>query len=259
MSDHPTDNLCRAFVDPEAIECRAADGEAGDVMAGYFAVFNRWTEIASWYEGNFMESLAPSAFDDTLASGRAVKVLYDHGYDPTIGNKPLGTPDLIEPRSKGVYYEVGLFDAGYVNDLKPALRAGQLGASFRFKVTGETWRTNVKPSKANPKGLDERTITAVELYEFGPVTFPAYAEATAGMRATTDQFLDRLLDDPRFLARFAERTSPRAAANLLDSIPAHGRTEPPQDQQNPDEPTHGRSEAPTNDQRTRWIRARAIA
>jgi HK97 family phage prohead protease len=256
-TDAPTDNLLRAWVDPEAIEFRAAEeGETGDVMVGHFAVFNRWTKIDSWYEGTFMERMAPGAFIDTLASGRAVKVLYDHGADPMIGNKPLGTPRSVKEDRKGVAYEVELFDASYVNDLKPALRAGQLGASFRFRVTAEEWNNAPKRSTNNPEALPERTITGVELYEFGPVTFPAYAEATAGMRSGTDAFLDHLMTDPRFVARFAERTSPRVVEHVLSSVPTHGR---PDVEAAPEEPTHGRSEASDYEARCRWLRSRQLA
>lgn len=285
-SDAPTDNLLRAWVDPEAIEFRAAsDGEKGDVMTGHFAVFNRWTKIDSWYEGTFMERLAPGAFADTLASSRAVKVLYDHGADPMIGNKPLGTPRSVVEDKKGVRYEVDLFDASYVNDLKPALRAGQLGASFRFRVTSEDWNNAPKRSANNPDGLPERTITGVELYEFGPVTFPAYAEATAGMRGTTDAFLDRLMTDPRFVARFAERTSPRVVEHVLtdaqplkinvksidpaaagravvDAIAAYEAANGADwrsDSAAPEVPTHGRSEASDHEARLRWLRSRRLA
>lgn len=255
--DAPTDNLLRAFVDPEAIEFRAAsEGETGDVMTGHFAVFNRWTKIDSWYEGKFMERLAPGSFADTLASSRAVKVLYDHGADPMIGNKPLGTPRSVSEDKKGVKYEVDLFDASYVNDLKPALRAGQLGASFRFRVTAEEWQQTPKRSASNPEALPERTITGVELYEFGPVTFPAYADATAGMRSGTDAFLDHLMTDPRFVARFAERTSPRVVEHVLASVPAHGQ---PDADEAPEDPNHVRSEASDHDARLRWLRSRRLA
>ena len=216
---HPIDNLVRAWVDPSA-ELRTSTTGDGNTMVGHFAVFNSWTEIKSAYEGNFLERIAPKAFADTFRtrSGQ-VRVLYDHGADPQIGNKPLGTPKVLREDAHGAYYEVDLFDSSYVNDLKPAIRAGQLGASFRFKVTGESWNTAAERSDSNPDGLDERTITGVELYEFGPVTFPAYADATAGLRSRTDEFIEHFLCDPQFVARFTERAGLATTERILATLP----------------------------------------
>lgn len=229
----PRDNLLRALHAPETVELRAAEGagaSTGDVMTGHFAVFDTWTEIHSWFEGDFMERIAPGAFKDTLTNPeRAIRVLYDHGADPQIGNKPLGTPDVVKEDARGVYYEVGLFDASYVNDLKPAIRAGQLGASFRFKVTADEWVEPQKSTERNAAKLPERTITGIGLYEFGPVTFGQYDEATAGMRSRTDEFFERMLHDPLFVARFAERVGPGIAERLLKSVPVDAPHEPQAD------------------------------
>ena len=108
-----------------------------------------------------------------------------------------------------------LFDASYVRDLKPAIAAGQMGSSFRFQVTGEEETLPSKPTDWNPEKLPERTITNVVLYEFGPVTFPAYADASAGVRSTTDEFLERLMSDPKFVARFIDRVGPAHASQVL--------------------------------------------
>jgi HK97 family phage prohead protease len=183
-------------------------------------VFNTWTRISSAYEGTFMERIAPGAFDETFrAKAAQIRVLYDHGADPQIGNKPLGTPKVLRADPTGAYYEVDLFDASYVNDLKPAIRAGQLGASFRFKVTGEQWDNPIERSASNPDMIEERTITNLDLYEFGPVTFPAYADATAGLRSRTDEFLAHFLDDPKFVARFVELRGLRATEHILETLP----------------------------------------
>lgn len=224
----PTDNLLRAWAAPGAVELRAADDGNGNTMYGHFAVFNRWTEIDSWFEGRFLERIAPGAFAGTFRDrADKIRVLYDHGADPMIGNKPLGTPTRLREDASGAYYEVDLFDASYVNDLKPALRAGQLGASFRFRVTGEEIVAPAEATDHNPERLEERTITAVELYEFGPVTFPAYPDASAGMRSRTDEFLDHFLNDPQFVARFKERVGPAVVNQIRASLPPTAETAEP--------------------------------
>lgn len=217
---HPSNNLLRAYCAPDAVELRDTGDGDGNTLTGHFAVFNEWTEINSRYEGNFVERIAPGAFARTIERD-SVKVLYDHGKDPSVGNKPLGVPSSITEDAKGVRYEVPLFDAGYVNDLKPAIRAGALGASFRFSVPegGDTWVTPTRSADHNPDRLAERTITEVKLFEFGPVTFPAYAGATAGMRSTTDEFLDGLLGDPLMFARFTDRVGLAVVEKIMAELP----------------------------------------
>ncbi len=228
---HPIDNLVRARYDTGAATLRAAeDAGNGRTLFGHFAVFDRWTEIDSWYEGRFMERLGDSAFTRTFKErGDKIRVLYDHGHDPSIGNKPLGAPDTLRvDKGVGAYYESELFETNYVEELMPALRAGQLGASFRFRVVGEQWVEPKKESAHNPNKLPERTITDVDLYEFGPVTFPAYEAATAGVRSTgTDEFIDHLMHDPRFVARFTERAGLTVVEQILASLPADGRSQAP--------------------------------
>jgi HK97 family phage prohead protease len=217
----PIDNLVRAWVAPDATELRAkADG--GDTMVGHFAVFNSWTEIHSAYEGQFLERIAPGAFDDSFTSrSNQIRVLYDHGADPMIGNKPLGTPDVLREDDTGAYYEVSLFDASYVNDLKPAIRSGQVGASFRFKVTGEEWASPTASTPHNPQRLDERTITGVSSTSSGrsrspPTRTPppdcGHAPTSSSNTSSTTRFRRALQGARRPGSR---RTHPRQP-------PAHG-------------------------------------
>jgi HK97 family phage prohead protease len=223
----PVDNLVRARHDIGTIELRAeGDSGTGRTLFGHFAVFNRWTEINSWYEGRFLERIMPGAFARTFTErGDKIRVLYDHGHDPSIGNKPLAAPRVLREDAIGAYYEAELFEASYVDDLMPALRAGQLGASFRFAVRAEEWIEPERASKHNPDKLPERSILDIENYEFGPVTFPAYDSATAGVRSGSDQFIERLLKNEEVLARYIERAGPNVAAKFLASLPTLGRTD----------------------------------
>jgi HK97 family phage prohead protease len=214
----PLDNLYRGRVRGVALRStRAADtddaGEPqadGSTMVGHFAVFDVWTEIHSWYEGDFLERLAPGAFRKTLKENRDdLVVQFDHGYDPHVGDSPLGVIDDVREDDEGVWYEVPLLDTDYNRDrILPMLsgrtiagedRGSVLGSSFRFRVVKDEWNREPKPSDDNPDGLPERTIREVRLYEFGPVVFPAYREASAGVRSLTDHFLERrrqLRSDP---------------------------------------------------------------
>lgn len=198
----PRDDLIRAM--PGGIEFRASDPDAGDgtTLFGHFARFNSWTIIDSWFEGRFLEQLAPGAFRKTIRErGGQVKVQFDHGHDPFVGGAPLGPIRTLREDDDGVYYEVPLLDTDYNRDrVLPLLRGtllngdhlgSLLGASFRFSVVKEKWVRGPKPSEHNPDGLDERTITEVKLYEFGPVVFPAYGDATAAARSLTADYLDR--------------------------------------------------------------------
>lgn len=222
---HPTSNLVRA-VAPATVELRAADGDAPAILAGHFAVFDQQTEINSRYEGRFLEQIQRGAFTDVIGAPERVKVLFDHGSDPSIGNKLLGKVRSLAEDDYGVRYEVELFtDAPFVRDLLPGLREGAYGASFRFSVAdgGERW-------DQSGDGLPVRTITKVGyMPEFGPVSFPAYDGATAGMRSRTDEFHDALMNDPRFVARMTERMGLQVVEKILAELPPVGRaaiTEP---------------------------------
>jgi HK97 family phage prohead protease len=147
-------------------------------LHGYAAVFNEDTVIDSW-EGRFIERIAPGAFKKTLKErGDKVKVLFNHGFDPQIGDKPLGKPSVQEEDDRGLKVEVPLDDTSYNRDLVASLRSGALdGMSFRFSVSREEWEEDSEDSD-----LPVRTLRELKLYEYGPVTFPAYEATTAGVR-----------------------------------------------------------------------------
>lgn len=221
----PADNLIRANYGAGVMEYRAEsdDSATGRTLSGHFSVFDTWYEIDSHYEGRFLERVAPGSFRDAFRNTKGVRVLYEHGRDPSIGNKPIADPKVMREDDHGAYYEAELFDASYVNDLIPALRAGQLGSSFRMRVTADEWVDPRRATDYNPDKLPERTIRSVALYEFGPVTWGANPEATAGVRSGTDSFVDRLLSDPVFVARFTERAGLSVVEKILQTVPADGR------------------------------------
>jgi signal peptide peptidase SppA len=187
--------------------------------------FNEPTEIDSVFEGRFIEEVAPGATKKTLSENRSMRILFDHGTDPSVGMKPLTEPRLVE-NSQGVRYDdPELFDADYVRELLPALRARQLGSSFKFRVLNEEWNDDPGRSAENPEGLPLRRITEMKLYEGGPVVFPAYEGSSVGVRSMTDRvFFDRLRQDPSRLQEAGDlfaswvRSDPARAEELVAQV-----------------------------------------
>ena len=194
-------------------------------LAGHLAVFDQWTRIQSMFEGEFIERIAPGAFAKTIAENRdRIQITFNHGHDPSLGDQVLADLRDIREDEQGAYYEADLFP-----EIPPllmrGLRHGKYGASFRFSVVKEEpsrwWEKRpAKETEHNPDRLPERTIRELALYEFGPVTYPAYAGATAGIRSTTDYYMSqRLTGDPE---RLLELLTAKA-------LPTDGAEEPHSD------------------------------
>ena len=214
----------RAITTPAvpADEAASENPNGMPTLYGYFTRYHEWTEIDSWYEGNFMEQVASGACKKTFRD-LTPKVLFQHGMDGMVGDKPLGPPDVLREEADGPYYEVPLLDTTYVRDLIPGLEAGLYGASFRFSVMREEWVDEPGVSDHNPKGLPERTIKEMRVSEFGPVTFPAYPGATAAVRSMTDEWLAaRMTSQPERLRSLLDYLAAREVRALPsdDGIPA---------------------------------------
>lgn len=105
-------------------------GWATPTLHGHLSVFNQWTEVDSAFEGRFLERVARPGRSHTLARDRSrIRVLFQHGRDPTVGSKVLGIPTTLREDKQGGYYEVPLLDTGYNAELLPGLRADAYGAS----------------------------------------------------------------------------------------------------------------------------------
>lgn len=219
-----------------------------------FSPFGTWYEIDSWWEGTFLERTVRGAFAKTIAESRdRVKVLFNHGYDPQIGDKVLGTIEDLREDSDTAVGDVRLFDTTYVRDLLPGLEAGVYGSSMRMRVIKDEWNDDPGVSDYNPRGLPERSILEVRLYEFGPVTFPANPEATSGMRSLTDQFYELMRSrEPKQVQELElvrnSRTLPGSAAGST-TAGLGGAAENPATQ----EPARSHSGGLTRAQRERLI------
>ena len=175
----PRDHLIRM-----STNIRAETDDTGNrTLVGTPIVFNEWAEIRGW-EGHFRERVSPGAVTKTLREqGDKIKVLFNHGMDPTIGEKPLGKPSVQDIRDDALHVEVPLAATSYNRDIIALLDADALdGMSYRFRVVKDTWEN----LDAEDETLPERTVTELRLYEYGPVTFPAYEATTVGVRSRSE-------------------------------------------------------------------------
>lgn len=187
-----------AFPSLEVIE---RDAEEAPVLTMRFALFNRWTEIDSPFEGHFMERVAPGAFTKSIKENLSnVRAILSHGKDPSMGNTVLGKIESIEEGADGADGRVSLFRSlpGLLLD---GLRAGVYGSSFRGNPVKSQFEYRPSPSAHNPDGLPEVTRQEIRLRDIGPTPFAAYAETTAMVRCDTDEVVLRNLLDQTELVR----------------------------------------------------------
>lgn len=202
----PKNNVCRAA----SFELRAADGD-GFTLEGYGAVFDEPTRIDSW-EGRFDEIIARGAFAKTI-SERMPVLQFDHGHDVATGSVPIGAIEELREDDRGLFVRARLHDNARVEPIRQAIESGAIdGMSFRFRVTREEWDETADDAPT-------RTIREVELFELGPVVFPAYASTSVGVRSLMSS-----LDDSQraqLVAELSADVQPSDAATSGTSDPEH--------------------------------------
>lgn len=169
-------------LDAASIELRG-DGSA-QRFAGHAAVFNVRTAIGNPLKWGFYEEIAPGTFSKTLQEGDA-RMLIDHDSFYVVSRVSAGSLNLSQD-ARGLAVDSSLDEElSYVKDLKVNLRNKNItGMSFGFYVVKDEWSTEkVETSDGNSAEVEIRVIQEVKLVEVSAVTFPAYEETDAGLRA----------------------------------------------------------------------------
>ncbi len=202
----PRDNLYRAL-GHAGLALRSAEAGAMPAMEVRLVVFNEWVEINSVWEGHFLERFAPGSCAKTIREGRdRMRVLFNHGTDPSIGKKVLGPIETIEEFDEYCEAIVPLRDTNYNRELLPGIEGGDYGASVQFGILQERFDQRPGRSAHNPAGLPERTVQEARIVEFGPVTFAAYPSTSSGLRSVSDEvFAARMAAEPERFEDTARR------------------------------------------------------
>ena len=211
------------FSQPVSLSKRA-EGEA-PVIFGYGAVFYREGEEGTQYKiyDDYYERIMPGTFDRAIRDAHDVRSLFNHNPDIVLGRTASGTLKLSVD-AVGLRFDATPPDTNLVRDqvLAPLERGDVSGSSIMFVPTDTTWR--------EVDGVYIREIRDAELWETGPVTFPAYESTSAGVRSREQaeearkaleefrnserqQVLER--DRAKVQARLVELRQVRCDSNLL--------------------------------------------
>src|SRR5690606_19093599 len=109
------------------------------------------------------------------------------------GVQTCALPISLSEDDKGLLVDSALDEElSYVRDLKANLRNGNItGMSFGFYVIKDEWNSEtLEVEGADPVEVDVRVIREVRLVEVSAVTFPAYPETEAELKAVA-RALDR--------------------------------------------------------------------
>lgn len=179
-------------------------------VRGYAAKFN----VLSENLGGFREQIMPGAFADVLSDD--VRALFNHDPNIILGRTVAGTLRVFQDDT-GLGYEVEMPDTPQARSLVTSIERGDVSqSSFAFRVArpdGDEWIEDEKT------GAITRTIKKfARLYDVSPVTYPAYPDATVGMRALDAWKAER--DDAR---KAAEATLAEGRAALARSHAARAR------------------------------------
>jgi HK97 family phage prohead protease len=151
-------------------------------ITGYAAPFFRAGDPGTEYQlyDDLVERIMPSAFDRALKEDD-IRALFNHNLDFVLGRMLAGTLELISDNF-GLRYRIAPPDTQIARDVIKSIERGDVsGSSFSFLI---------HPNGANyfkdGTGRYVRELHSVQLFDVGPVTFPAYKASTSSIRAAAD-------------------------------------------------------------------------
>lgn len=190
----------RRFLATKIANVRADNRDDGTpIIAGYGAVFYDGTEATEYklYD-DMVERIMPGAFDRAIAEKHDVRGLFNHDPNQILGRTKSGTMKLSIDAT-GLAYEIEPGETNVSKDVQVHLSRGDVsGSSFSFVPSDAQWIEQTKEGKT----VFIREIRSVDLYDVGPVTFPAYQTTTAGVRS-----IDEVREARESLNKFREDQS----------------------------------------------------
>lgn len=170
--------------------------DGGPSIVGYAAVFYRQGEPGTEYRlwDDVVERIDPQAFSDIQKND--VRALFNHDANMILGRSTAGTLRLSVD-DRGLRYDITPPDTNQAQAVVAAIRRGDItGSSFAFLPTAVRWE--------RADGVDIRTIQRAQVFDVGPVVYPAYEATSTGVRSS-DGAADIRAELARHKARLAQR------------------------------------------------------
>jgi uncharacterized protein len=163
----------------ETMERRAFDVRGLEVdsegarprITGYAAVFDQLSDDL----GGFRERIRPGAFAKTIGEAD-VRALWQHNPEMVLGRSKNGTLALRED-DIGLHIDITAPETNWAHDALVSIERGDVDQmSFGFETVRDEWLSS------SDHGV-VRTLVEVKLFDVSPVTFPAYPQTSAQVRA----------------------------------------------------------------------------
>ena len=163
------------IIPTEDVELRVTrdDDGAPTELTGYAAVFNKDSVDMGW-----IEQVRPGAFTNALKESD-VRALFNHDSNQILGRTKSNTLTLAED-DRGLRFVVTLPNTQNARDIAESIDRGDVdGCSFAFTTKSHEWDLATEDGQR-----DRRYITEVaELFDVGPVVYPAYPDTTVAARS----------------------------------------------------------------------------
>jgi len=126
------------------------------------------------------ERIMAGAFDEALARPDDVRCLQNHDPRLLLGRNTSNTLKLTTDDA-GLHYEAETPDTSAGRDTVVSLDRGDMtGSSFAFVADKASW---VEETDEEDRTRYYRQIESVQLFDVGPVTYPAYSGTDSGVRS----------------------------------------------------------------------------
>lgn len=157
-------------------QLRAKQGDKPGI-AGTASVYNQQYDT-----GWMVETIMPGAFTRVLGENPDVRCLFNHDPNNLLGRTRSGTLRLADSAA-GLQFECDTDAESRVGaDVQRMIERGDLdGCSFGFTVAKQTWREEKNDAGGFTYYRDIQEID--ELFDVGPVTYPAYTGTSVGARS----------------------------------------------------------------------------